>query len=147
MSKRKRAFGDELLFYNANTGEGATGFLTGSGDFVRQQTFDDFSTDWTYIGPAEFFSNTLLFYNGVTGHAAIGRIRRSDGQVVTLREYDDFSSGWTEIGLAGNVLLFYDTDDGSIATGEFYDAQFDFHTLQFGDFGTSWAHMVTVQRM
>jgi hypothetical protein len=48
--------------------------------------------------------------------------------------------------LAGNTLLFYNTDDGATATGEFYDAQFDFHTLQYDNFGTSWTHMVTVGR-
>jgi hypothetical protein len=140
-------YGDELLFYNANTGDAATGFLDGSGQFNQQQTLDGFSTEWRYIGPADFWSNTLFFYNSDTGHAAIGRIRLSDGQFVTLREYEDFSPGWTDIGLAGNMLLFYYAGDGSTATGEFYDAQFDFHTLQYDDFGRNWTHMIAVGRM
>src|SRR5262249_429051 len=93
-------FGDELLFYNANTGEAVTGFIGNGGVFFQQLTYDDFSNDWTYVGPADFFSDSLFFYDADTGHAAVGRISTQSGEFSTLREYEGFSQGWTEIGLA-----------------------------------------------
>src|SRR5262249_6826074 len=59
-------FGDELLFYNANTGEAVTGFIGNGGVFFQQLTYDDFSNDWTYVGPADFFSDSLFFYDADT---------------------------------------------------------------------------------
>ena len=68
-----------LLFYNAETGDGATAVLDGAGNYTFVASIPGFATGWTHItGTA---SGGVLFYNASTG---LGRLPCSTAPETTL---------------------------------------------------------------
>jgi hypothetical protein len=91
--------GSTLLFYNANTGEAASGVVNSTG-FQTIKTFAPgaFAKGWTSVANADSL-NLLMFYNSYTGAAAIGNSDR--GNFTTTQTFNNSSKGWTNILYAG----------------------------------------------
>ena len=130
--------GDNVLFYNASTGEGLVGKLTPSG---IQQTekfgLKRFALGWTQVAKVDAI-NSILFYQSSTGYAALGVLDR--GKFTTTATYNNFSPGWTNIvyvGLNNNHALFYDSDTSAAAYG-FSPSQ----NIRRGEFSAGWTHVV-----
>jgi N,N-dimethylformamidase beta subunit-like protein len=86
----------QMLFYDARTGKGATGFLGDDGLFETWQQFPDpaqdnpaFSVGWSHVVGAK---NRVLFYDNASGKGATGRVD-DDGRVYTLQNYPDPAVG------------------------------------------------------
>src|SRR5213075_2248000 len=64
--------GDNILFYNANTGEGAVGRLSANGfNTTKSYSPGAFAPNWTHVAPVDYM-NSILFYNDTNGDAALG---------------------------------------------------------------------------
>jgi hypothetical protein len=131
--------GDNILFYNATTGEGAVGKVALDG-FRTTKTFapGDFAPHWTNVSRVDRL-NSLLFYNSNTGDAALGKL--DQGTFATTKTYTSFSRGWSQIAYVGvnnNGALFYRASDGSGALG--FDPTLK--TYAKGAFAPDWTHIV-----
>jgi len=131
-----------LLFYNANTGEAASGVVNSTG-FQTIKTFAPgaFAKGWTSVANADSL-NLLMFYNSYTGAAAIGNSDR--GNFTTTQTFNNFSKGWTNILYAGLTKgstaepLFYNSSSGAGALG--YSPSIK--TYPAGGFAPGWSHVV-----
>jgi hypothetical protein len=129
--------GDNILFYNADTGEGAVGKINSDG-FQTTKTYPPgaFASSWTHVASV---ANSVLFYKGGTGDAAIATLDRGDFR--TTKTFNNLSRGWTNILYAGpnnNEALFYNSSDGSGALG-FAPSQ---KSYPKGAFAPGWSHIV-----
>src|SRR2546423_44220 len=103
-----------VLFYNAHTGRGAVGVI--SGDKIQTtEIFPDgsFSTRWTHIEPT---NRGLLFYNQATGAAGFGSLREGIFKNVESHPAGFFAPNWTHVVDTGDFTLFYraHTGEGAI---------------------------------
>ena len=111
------ADGENLLFYNAQTGAGAIAKLQGD-EVVTVKSYAQgaFSPRWTHVSATS--GNTVLFYDAARGSAGEGQLDR--GNFVTTKTWPDRSFGkWTSIVAAplGMRPLFYNAADGSAGIG------------------------------
>lgn len=130
--------GDNLLFYNAKTGEGAVGKVTSSG-FTTTKTYPTgaFAKNWTLVAPVASFGSILL-YQSSSGSGAVGTLRSSG--FITTQTYSDLSPGWSNILYVGmdRLPFFYNSSDGSGALG-YAPTQ---RPYAAGDFSPGWTHIV-----
>ena len=152
--------GGRTLFYNYHTGHGATGATEADGTFTTLAAFPDpgagnpaFAADWSLVVPLA--GGLVLFYNRQTGDGAVGQVDEAGG-FVTLQVFPDpasgnpaFAKGWTHaVAARGNLILFYNSQDGSGAVGQASEDG-SFVTLQvFPDpasgnpaFAEGWTHL------
>ena len=103
-----------LLFYNAETGDGATAVLDGAGNYTFVASIPGFATGWTHItGTA---SGGVLFYNASTGLGATA-VLDGAGNYTFVGSIPGFATGWTHIASANSgSLLFYNAGSGDGAT-------------------------------
>ena len=131
--------GNNILFYNGQTGSGMAGKMDRNG-FQVTQSFDagKFATGWTHVANVEFMSS-ILFYNASTGDAALGTL--DHGIFSTTKTYNNLSHGWTNIlyvGLNNNHALFYNSVTGGAVLGFAPTTR----TYKKGDFPPEWTHIV-----
>jgi|SRR5712692_5813361 hypothetical protein len=132
--------GDNILFYNANTGEGAVGKVSLAG-FRTTKPFSpgDFALHWTHVARVDSL-NSILFYNSASGDAALGTL--DQGTFTTNKTYNGLSRGWSHIQYVGvdqNGALFYQTADGSGALGFAPSSKI----YAKGAFAPGWSHIVS----
>src|SRR5437667_462109 len=82
----------QLLFYNANTGGGASGVVDHNGAYSDLQGLG-FAAGWTHI--TNLGGGQLLFYNADTGGGASGVVDHN-GAYSDLQGLG-FAAGWTHI--------------------------------------------------
>jgi hypothetical protein len=149
-----------MLFYDARTGKGATGFLSEDGLFETWQQFPDpdegnpsFSVGWSHVVNV---NDKVLFYDAASGKGAVGEID-DEGNFSTLQNYPDpatghaaFALGWTHIvNCLDGLIFFYASPTGAGATVSI-DEDGSIQTLQhFPDssnqlpaFSTGWSHVL-----
>lgn len=90
---------DTLVLYNKDTGAGEVGTLQG-GRYHRTQSYDNFSTDWTFVKAS---GDSVIFYNGDTGHGVTGTLQH--GAFRQVRVYDNFSTGWGTMAASCDTLI------------------------------------------
>lgn len=141
---------DLMLFYKAETGEGAIGERfnnrpQSSGSFggypndfrtLKSLPGGYFSRRWSRIVLLE--NEELLFYNQVTGTGAVGTLTRDGFTTIRTFPVGGFRTGWTHIVNAGGSILFYNAENGSGALG------FSPTVASFpeGAFAAGWTHVV-----
>lgn len=134
-----------MLFYNANNGNGATGFISDDAEFFGQLNYTGLSAGWTHVVGAGV--GLVLLYDQAIGFGATKYIGYY-GDYTDLKFYDDFIPWWTHIVCTGfdglnlkGYLLFYNADTGAVATGSI-DWFGNFTTLQtYANFSTGWTHV------
>jgi hypothetical protein len=150
----------KMLFYDATTGKGATGFLDADGVFGTWQQFPDpaegnqpFSVGWTHVVSV---NDKLLFYDTASAKGAVGQVAE-DGKILTLQNYPDpaaghaaFAPGWTHIiSCLDGLLFFYNSESGTAATASVDDdgaietlQHFPDPSNQLPSFSTGWSHVL-----
>ena len=148
---------DRLLFYWADTPWGRTGVLNRAGDFIKQNQYYTFSTDWTWVA----MGTNIFFYSSRTGAGAVGDIDDA-GNFTTLRGFPEgffyhygdivdpiagrIRGGWSHITYHEGYLLFYDKVDGRAEIGR-ADAS-GYRTIMSyprGTFGTGWTTIASTE--
>lgn len=133
--------GENFLFYNSTTGEGAVGKLMGD-EFRTTKTYPSGAfAKWTHIAWIDSL-HSILFYNTETGAGAVGALDRGDFKTTNTR--NDFSLGWTHILDAHlhhhtvSLPLFYNSATGSGAVGYAPTVR----SYPNGAFARGWTHIV-----
>lgn len=133
--------GNSILFYNADTGEGAIGKVSADG-FRTTKTYPPgaFAKAWTHAVRVDAL-NSILFYKQSTGDAAVGNLM--NGEFKTNQTYNNFARGWTNILYAGlhgtgSLPLFYNAANGTGALG-FSPSEREYPK---GAFASGWTHIV-----
>lgn len=127
--------GDNLLFYNTNTGAAVSGKISSSG-FTTYATYT-LPTGSTQVVHADT-ADSILLYNGITGAAAEGTL--TGGIFTTTQNLSGFARGWTNILYAGlhdtaAKPLFYNASNGA--------GQVGFAPIvRSPGFATGWTHIV-----
>jgi len=110
--------GDNLLFYNSQTGAGVSGKISSTG-FAQSSTYT-LPQGWTQIAQIDT-TETILFYNANTGATEEGTL--SQGVLRNTQILNGFAPGWTNILYAGlhdesrALPLFYNASNGAGAVG------------------------------
>jgi hypothetical protein len=108
-----------LLFYNANTGQGATGYISDDGNFHMLQSLIGFAKGWTHITRLD--PGRVLFYNANTAASVTGVVS-SEGVYSDVKNITgSIGPGWTHIvrsPTSNGLLFFYSFYTGLGASGK-----------------------------
>jgi hypothetical protein len=115
-----RALTSSVLFYNASSGNSATGQVDSSGTYRGVSGLMQFLAGWTHVVTAS--NGAVLFYNTSTGQGATARIDGA-GNYIGVSGLIQFLAGWTNIAVANKgSVLFYNSLNGDAATARLDDA-------------------------
>jgi hypothetical protein len=129
-----------LVYYNAATGEAATGGIDELGNHRFLQRYRDFAIDWTHLAATK---DRLFYYNASTNAAAIAQLDAQGNHRVLRRLESDRT--WTHITATEEHLLFYNATTGEAAIAVI-DATEALTILQrYNDFAQGWTNIAAIQ--
>lgn len=129
-----------LVYYNAETGEAATGGIDQLGNHRFLQRYTDFAISWTQIAATQ---DRLLYYNAMTNEAATAEIDAA-GDHRFLQQFV-IADAWTHIAATEDHLLLYNTATGEAAIAVI-DTAGTYTLLQhYTDFAQGWTNIAAIQ--
>ena len=129
-----------LVYYNAATGEAATGGIDALGNHQFLQRYADFALGWTTIAATK---DRVLYYNATTNAAATAQIDAAGNHQVLQRF--TINQPWTHIAATEDHFLFYNATTGEAAIA-LLDAAGNATTLsRYNDFAQNWTNIAAIQ--
>ncbi len=134
-----------LLYYNAITGEAATGGMDELGRHQFLQRFTD-TPGWTHIVATK---ESLLYYNSNTAEIATAQIdARGNHRFLQRYPANDLTNdnaAWIQIAATEDHILFYNATTGRAEIGEI-DPLGNYRSLQrYTDFALGWTNIAAIQ--
>jgi hypothetical protein len=132
---------DLLLYYNAVTGEAATGEVDvfGVPRFLQHFTQAD---GWTHIVATK---DRFLYYNSNTTEIATTQIDANGHQRILQQHPADRHAVWTHLASTEDHILFYHADTGRAEIGDVDDAGHYRALNTYTDFALGWTHIAATQ--
>jgi hypothetical protein len=129
-----------LVYYNAETGEAATGAINHLGEHRFLRRYTDFARGWTQIAATK---DRLLYYNAATSEVATAQINAAGDHQFLQRFVSD--RAWTHIAATEDYILFYNARTAEAATAVIDEAGVLTIQQRYNDFAQDWTNIAAIQ--